>query len=227
MTGAIVPDDWDGSTFKCLTIEWPASQLWEAILLGAISAPGSPFYWDKDSGDVDEAVLAMSDAYLSTIADRLEDCDEDEDCAMIGSMMFWGAETAPTNWMPCNGTLLSKTTYPDLFNAIGYLFGGSGDNFNIPLAGDRFLLHSQAVFFSHEVGDTGGEEFVTLEEEELPEHSHQQNNLTVYNAAGGNLLAGGSNSTFGGARDTDSVGSDVAHNNMPPFLVLNLIIKVL
>lgn len=77
MAGAIIPDDWDGSTFECQRIEWPASPLWQAILLGQVTEPGWSSYWDADTGDVDAAAQAAKDAYRLTIpAIYAEGCDE-------------------------------------------------------------------------------------------------------------------------------------------------------
>lgn len=42
-------------------------------------------------------------------------------------------------WVPCDGRSLSKTKYPVLFSRIGYTYGGSGDNFNVPNMNDRFV----------------------------------------------------------------------------------------
>ena len=47
----------------------------------------------------------------------------------IGSIMMWpgATDTWPTaNWRQCNGAGLSTSTYSDLFNIIGYTYGGSG-----------------------------------------------------------------------------------------------------
>lgn len=38
----------------------------------------------------------------------------------------------PDGWIFCDGRTLSKDSYPALFNAIGYIYGGSGTNFNVP-----------------------------------------------------------------------------------------------
>lgn len=48
--------------------------------------------------------------------------------------LFAGPFTAvlPEGWMYCTGTNLSTSTYLDLFNVIGYHYGGSGDDFYIP-----------------------------------------------------------------------------------------------
>lgn len=45
-----------------------------------------------------------------------------------------GNETAPPNWLPCDGRAVSRAEYSDLFSAIGTSFGaGNGSTtFNLP-----------------------------------------------------------------------------------------------
>jgi microcystin-dependent protein len=43
-----------------------------------------------------------------------------------------------TLWLRCDGQSYSTTEYSELYNAIGYNFGGSGNNFNVPLMDGRF-----------------------------------------------------------------------------------------
>lgn len=43
--------------------------------------------------------------------------------------------TAPIEaygWMACDGRALETALYPELFAALGYIYGGSGNSFNIP-----------------------------------------------------------------------------------------------
>ena len=71
---------------------------------------------------------------------------------------------------------------------------------------------------SRSVGDEGGEELHTLQTEELASHEHNS-----YNPGGIDDRAdtGGTNSKTGG----NPAGGDVPHNNMPPYVTLNYIIK--
>ena len=48
--------------------------------------------------------------------------------------MLWAgmANTIPDGWAACDGGLVSKTVYPDLFQLLGYYHGGSGDVFCVP-----------------------------------------------------------------------------------------------
>jgi microcystin-dependent protein len=58
---------------------------------------------------------------------------------------------------------------------------------------------------------------------ELAAHTHAVTIDTVSANAGPDVRAG--DGTGGGSATTSSVGSDDPHNNMPPFLALNYIIK--
>jgi len=52
----------------------------------------------------------------------------------VGSVTMFASNGAPTGWLECNGTAVSRTTYSVLFAAIGTVFGtGDGSTtFNLP-----------------------------------------------------------------------------------------------
>lgn len=56
-----------------------------------------------------------------------------------GTIQAYGGTTAPYGWLTCNGASVSTTTYSVLFSAIGYAWGGSGANFNVPDLQNMFL----------------------------------------------------------------------------------------
>jgi microcystin-dependent protein len=49
-----------------------------------------------------------------------------------GTLLDFAGSSAPTGYLLCDGTSYSTTTYSDLFSAIGYAWGGSAGNFNVP-----------------------------------------------------------------------------------------------
>lgn len=55
MTGAIIPDDWDGVTWTDKRVTVPDSAKWLSIVRGNITLGQSPFFWDVDSGSVEDA----------------------------------------------------------------------------------------------------------------------------------------------------------------------------
>jgi len=51
----------------------------------------------------------------------------------IGEIKAWPAATVPdSTFLECNGQSVTTAGYPLLFAIIGYTYGGSGANFNVP-----------------------------------------------------------------------------------------------
>ena len=49
-----------------------------------------------------------------------------------GLIIPWSAASIPSGFLECNGASVSTSTYAALFAVIGYTYGGSGANFNVP-----------------------------------------------------------------------------------------------
>lgn len=53
--------------------------------------------------------------------------------------LCYSLRTEKEGWLLCDGTSYSTTDYPDLFAVIGYTFGGSNSQFNVPNCSGKFL----------------------------------------------------------------------------------------
>ena len=53
--------------------------------------------------------------------------------------LCYSLRTEKEGWLLCDGTSYSTTDYPDLFAVIGYIFGGSNSQFNVPNCSGKFL----------------------------------------------------------------------------------------
>ena len=87
----------------------------------------------------------------------------------VGGMLDYGGDTAPTGWMICDGTAISRATYATLYAVIGTKYG-VGDNsttFNIPDYRNKLPIGASATMV---IGTTGGS--VTISEANLPSHLH-------------------------------------------------------
>lgn len=182
------------------------------------------------------------------------------DAAMsdIGDIKMTARSTTPgANYMICDGSAISRTTYATLFTAIGTTYGaGDGSTtFNIPDMRGVFPLGKSAT---HALGSTGGAETVTLTTTELPAHTHTgpshshtiahthdlANTLVTNTTATGGanrISAVGSgaspvatttgssaaNSGSDGTGNTGSTGTGSAFSKMPPFVTINFLIRVL
>ena len=89
-----------------------------------------------------------------------------------GSLLMWPTASAPTGYLLCNGSAVSRTAYAALFAVVGTTFGaGDGSTtFNLPNYTDRMPIGAGTIAAS--IGATGGSASTTLSVANLPAHSH-------------------------------------------------------
>lgn len=146
------------------------------------------------------------------------------DTLPIGSIIPFGGTEAPTGWLICDGSMLNRTTYKELFAAIGTNFGTDGPgNFYIPDLRGKVVVGQDTTDTDFGMGATGGEKKHTLTVDEMPSHTHKTQALNPdgekgawcvqYNTNGGNNIM------------AESTGGSQPHNNLQPYQVTNYIIK--
>ncbi len=172
-----------------------------------------------------------------------------------GVIMPYSAAAAPSGYLLCDGSAISRTTYADLYSIIGILYGsGNGTTtFNVPNLSDRFILTKGSIYTS--LGTTGGSSTKTLSTSEMPAHTHDGTTLangththtgTVSRLvdrsesetaqSGSGVVVSGSdpelltlNITNAGDHNhtftTNSTGGGASFSIMNPYIVLNYIIK--
>ena len=85
-------------------------------------------------------ILEIVMADISKIKiDRIDGLEEELQKVSTPGDLCYSLCTSKTGWLLCDGTSYSVSDYPNLFNVIGYTFGGSGDNFNVPNYKGKFL----------------------------------------------------------------------------------------
>lgn len=58
----------------------------------------------------------------------------------VGTIVMWPRHTSlPNGYVPCDGRLLSKTTYNLLYSILGTVYGSSGNDFRVPDYRGRFV----------------------------------------------------------------------------------------
>ena len=150
-----------------------------------------------------------------------------------GAILQFAGSSAPSNWLLCDGALVSRTTYATLFGVIGTVYGaGDGSStFKLPdLRGRVPIGAGQGSNLQNRViAATGGAETHTLTEPQLPSHDHSIS-LFDSSAPTGNNFRVAATDDIGDPRNpptsTQNAGGNQPHNNMQPFLVVNHIIKV-
>ena len=56
-----------------------------------------------------------------------------------GAVMSFAMSAAPIGWLACDGTSKAVSDFQPLFAAIGYTYGGSSSNFNVPNLQGQFV----------------------------------------------------------------------------------------
>ena len=87
-----------------------------------------------------------------------------------GEIILHASSTAPQGTLMCDGRSLRKSSYPELYTAIGGAYGESGKNFNIPdLRGRKPIGVGKGYSLSNIVaGQKIGHEDVTLTKNNIP-----------------------------------------------------------
>lgn len=168
-----------------------------------------------------------------------------------GALLQYGAASAPTGWLLCDGSSVSTTTYAALFAVIAYTYGGSGGSFNVPDLRGRTAVGSgtgtatgaaNKSLGSTPTSGVGGEEKHTLTVGELAVHNHGVTDpghshtyatgaafgagaLPVYSPQYNVIINTYTTSAANTNISINNAGSGTAHNIMGPFTVVNYIIK--
>jgi microcystin-dependent protein len=158
----------------------------------------------------------------------------------LAEIRIFGFNFAPTGWALCNGQLLPISQNTALFSLIGTYYGGDGrSNFALPnLQGQSPMGTGQGPGLTiRDLGETGGEENVTLIESEMPSHGHA---LLGSNTAGdtpvpadavlaratGLYQSDGGNNLVQLGPPLPGAGGNLPHNNRQPYLVVNFCIAM-
>lgn len=160
---------------------------------------------------------------------------------IIGEVIAYAGSSAPSGFLICDGSAVSRTTYATLFSVIGTTFGtGDGSTtFNLPnLKGRTIVGYNSGDASFDAIGETGGAQTANLA------HSHTQNahthsisgttgdrsaNQIIY-AGGGSCSPDSHTHTFS---FTSGAASDLGTNSQlsatqtiqNPYLTLNFIIR--
>lgn len=137
-----------------------------------------------------------------------------------GTIVPFAGSSAPTGWLLCDGGQYSTSSYSTLYTVIGTTYGGGNGSFKVPDLRGRMPVGKNYGTFSA-LGRTGGEETHVLTNAEMAPDVYMDvsgsRSTELVNIGGGNRWA--NTGRVNGAQ------AGRAHNNMPPYLVLNYIIK--
>ena len=157
-----------------------------------------------------------------------------------GALHMWPTNTAPTSWLICDGSAVSRTTYASLFALLGTTFGtGDGSTtFNLP-------NYTNRMPYGTTIGATGGSaDAIVVSHTHTatstvtdPGHFHTISDQSA-DVAGSGKVGVGSSAPEGTNPYTDSAttgitvattnastGTSGSGANLPPYLGIKFIIK--
>lgn len=202
-----------------------------------IQVDGSGGYLKVKSAGISSNELATDSVITAKIQDGAVTAAKLDSAAVsvlmpTASLMPYAGSSAPTGYLLCDGSAISRTTYSDLFGIIGLTYGvGDGSTtFNIPdlrgrvIAGQDDMGGSSANRLTGQtggvdgtdLGNVGGQEEHTLTSAQM-QHNHS---IQSQSLAGGGGTVSVYNSNLGINQNTAT-----AHNNVQPTIILNYIIK--
>jgi microcystin-dependent protein len=100
----------------------------------------------------------------------------------MGTVMTFGFNFAPTNWVLCNGQLLNVAQNQALFALLGTVYGGNGiQTFGLPNLQSRLPIgQGTGPGLSPRVmGENSGTESITPTLSNLPTHTHTLTSITA------------------------------------------------
>ncbi len=162
--------------------------------------------------------------------------------AITGEIKLWSTASAPTGYLLCDGSAVSRTVYAALYAVIGTTYGaGDGTNtFNLPNFTNRMPIGGGGLYAN---GATGGsKDAVVVSHTHTATvtdsgHTHSYTDVGreafTYGSSSGpdfNSTNGGTNATTASATTGISVSNSTTgvsgtDANLPPYLAVRFIIK--
>lgn len=157
----------------------------------------------------------------------------------VGEIRMFGFSRVPYGWFACDGSLKPIAEYEVLYTLLGTTYGGDGMNtFAVPDLRGRVPIHQGhgPGLGTYVIGQMAGSESVTLNQTQLPGHTHPlvaTTSLANIGAVGSTVLpaavsgetmyvtdiAGATGAPLA-ANATVSIGDNLPHDNRMPTLTV-------
>jgi len=216
-----------------------------------IQVDGSGGYLKVKSAGISSNELATDSVITAKIQDGAVTAAKLDSAAVsvlmpTGTILPYAGTAAPTGYLLCDGSAISRATNSDLFTLIGTTYGvGDGSTtFNIPdlrgrvIAGQDDMGGTSANTLTDaqadQLGGTLGAEDHTLTSAEsgMPAHSHTVDDVGGVVGTVDGLWPYGEKGSAGApsqgtntTNDANAQDASSAHNNVQPTIILNYIIK--
>ena len=152
----------------------------------------------------------------------------------FGEIRLMSFNFAPKAWAQCNGQFLPINQNQALFSLLGTTYGGNGQTtFALPNLRGQVPIH---VGRSHTLGEAAGQESVTINVSQMPDHSHAMRAADApanTNIPSATAFLAQKATTYGPPVNvvpmlnaSSVAGGSQPHTNMQPFLTLNFCIAL-
>lgn len=165
-------------------------------------------YFNTAGQDLNEIFLPLSSTAATTTNYKVNGNDlntifEALNATAVGSILIWPSTTAPTDYLLCDGTSYSTSTYSTLYSAIGTTYGSSSGFFNVP----DFTNNSKTFMSSTYSDYTGGNNSLDLSQSDYgfdwATHNHTIDTSTIDFTHTHTLSELGSGTQYTGALGTN------------------------
>jgi microcystin-dependent protein len=216
----LTPND-VGTGEACLCLTIPGNGEWTDIILGLLDSLSVEEAWQVDGIDADVAAEVFADIYRSLVV-----CNP----VPIGGIVQYAGASVPTSlsgWLVCDGSQFDGTEYPELAGVVGETYGAkSGDLYRLPDLRNNVTVGAGDLYSA---GAAGGSRTHTLQITELASHVHglpdeMEPQFVMFGVEPGATQIP-INVGYGTQLQTDANGGAQPHNNMPPYVAVNFIIR--
>ncbi len=211
----------------------PSASVLQSLLANA--SPGTDGARIVGYYDVVNSISTTVSAFLQNIIPFIQS-EVASQLFQSGDMKVFAGSAVQSGWLLCDGSEISRTTYADLFAAIGITWGaGNGTTtFNLPDTRRSTFMGSggsATATIGNQVGDAGGEEGHVQGANEIVQHTHTAHwNLNTGGGDGGSFVdaavySSGSVHANTAVTVDNNVSTNDAMNVIQPSVVVTMIIK--
>jgi len=204
----------------CRVLHVPNERAIIAAVTGALEELTFAYNWEQFGAitptQIASAMFNMFDEF----------CFQDGRCPMLGAIFPFASTDPPPGTLRCDGTTYNRVDYPDLYAVLGAAYILNINQFVTPdcrakvVAGSGNYDGFEMTLYNFE-----GASEITLEEFQMPAHTHTvHDHITTLAVEPGELPVSSPN-PFDGS--TGSTGGGAAHPNIQPTLVLDYCIVAL
>jgi hypothetical protein len=162
----------------------------------------APLWINWSTGEVNIRSLRVNKIVTVPEPDTSYPPDRDPDprrnTVPIGCIVMFPSLSIPPGWHECNGQVLSKVTYPELWEIIQYTYGGSLDSYRVPDLRGLFVRgldrkradEAQNIYDINKKDPDAGRNVGSVQDDGIKSHVHFVKNISNESCTRSDFFAG-------------------------------------